>query len=309
MKKTKVQRGKVLMYMLFLLVTSSTVKAQQDPLYSQYMFNGTMINPAYPTMDDAISATAVLRNQWVGLDGAPKTGSLTFSMPVNYKGTNFGGLLSYDKIGNISKTSVGFNAAQKVALGEDLFMGLGLRVSEDFYRENNSVFNTTDPVFMDNKSYMKTSVGWGAMLYSSRFFVGLSSPSFQSMLNQSSQKFAITNRPHYFLQAAYLFEAGENIKIKPNVLVQYVSQAPVSTDLNLNVLFKETFWAGVSWRSAGTVSGILQWQLTENFQAGYSYDYNYGKTLSQIQSGSHELMLNYRLGRERGNRVVTPRYF
>ncbi|MBN9300091.1 MAG: type IX secretion system membrane protein PorP/SprF [Filimonas sp.] len=295
--------------LVLLVAFSLPVSAQQDPLYSQYMFNGTMINPSYASMDDAISTTVVLRNQWVGLDGAPKTGSLTFSMPANYKGTNLGGLLSYDKIGNISRTSIGFNAAQKVMLSEDLFLGLGLRVSEDFYRENNEKFNTVDPVFMENKSYTKTSVGWGMTLYSPRFFLGLSSPGFQSMLNQSSQKFAITNRPHYFLQAAYLFDAGENIKIKPNVLVQYVSEAPVSTDLNLNVLFKETFWAGASWRSSGTVTGILQWQLTENFQVGYSYDYNYGKTLSQIQSGSHELMLNYRLGRGRGNRIITPRYF
>jgi type IX secretion system PorP/SprF family membrane protein len=291
------------------LVGTCHVYAQEDPLYSQYMFNGTMINPAYPTMDEATSMTAVLRNQWVGLEGAPKTGSFTFSTPFRSTGTNMGGLLCYDKIGNINQTSVAFNIGQKVTIGEELFLGMGLRLGQSFYREDNTIFNTEDPVYHDNKKYTKTDVGFGFMLFSPRFFLGLSSPTFQSLATVKNQVYTIQRKSHYYLQAAYLYDISENVKLKPNVLLKYVNGSPLQVDLNLNALFAGTLWGGLSWRSSQTVTGILQLQITPNLEAGYSYDYNYGKTMSQIQYGSHELMINFRLANDKSNRVVTPRYF
>ncbi len=312
MNDTHMKRKQVFIFLACImasLIGTCHVYAQQDPLFSQYMFNGTIINPAYPTMDEATSITAVLRNQWVGLEGAPKTGSLTFSTPFRSPGTNMGGLLYYDKIGNINQTSASFNIGQKVTIGEELFFGMGLRLGQSFYREDNTIFNTNDPVYHDNKRYTKTDVGFGFMLFSPRFFVGLSSPTFQSLATVKNQMYTIQRRSNYYLQAAYLYDVTENLKLKPNILLKYVNGVAPQVDINLNALFANTLWGGLSWRSSQTVTGILQLQVTPNLEIGYSYDYNYGKTMAQIQYGSHELMINVRLANDKGNRVVAPRYF
>jgi type IX secretion system PorP/SprF family membrane protein len=282
--------------------------AQQDPIYSQYMMNGTLINPAYPSMDESAALTLVGRNQWVGVDGAPKTASFTFYTPFKTTNTSVGFSAMNEKITVLSRTGLNFHISQRVNLNENLRLALGLKVGMSQFRENNSQLTTTDPIFADNASYFKSEVGFGFMLFTDRFFVGLSSPTFQSF-DVGNKINKIVYNTHYYLQAGYLLDAGENVKVKPNILLRRVKGAPMGIDFNTSVLIKELVWLGASWRSEKAVTGMVQVQVNRSFQVGYTFDTPMSSNLKGAQTVSHEIMLNYRFQWSNSEKEVDPRYF
>jgi len=282
-------------------------QAQQDPIYSQYMMNGMVINPAYMSMDDAVNLTLVGRNQWVGVDGAPKTASLSFYTPFKATNTSLGFSAMNEKITVQSRTGFNFHVSQKINLNENLRLSLGIKLGMSQFKENNSQLTTTDPVFAENASYMKSEVGFGMMFYSDKFFVGLSSPTFQSF-DMGNKVNKIVYKSHYYLQAGYLMDAGDNVKIKPNILVRKVSGSGLGIDFNTSLLIKELVWLGVSYRSEKTITGLVQVRITPNFSFGYSYDTPMSSNLKGAQSVSHEIMLNYRFNWSKEQELST-RYF
>lgn len=280
---------------------------QQDPMYSQYMFNGPVINPAYPSMDESPSLTAVARNQWVGINDAPQTASFSFHMPFK-SGTSVGLMAYSDKIAIVSENNIALNISQKVSLGNSWFVSLGLRGGVSFYKENNTVLNTNDPVFQLNANYRRMDIGYGLILYNNRFFAGFSSPNFRKLNLSADKSFQLTTQSHYFLQSGYLLDLNEDFKLKPSFLLKYTPDAPWQIDVNASLLIKERVWLGASYRSSQTVVGLVQFQLTQSLQLGYSYDAEFNKYVKASNGGSHELMVNYRFPSAR-ERVVSPRYF
>lgn len=281
--------------------------AQQDPVYSQYMFNGMIINPAYPSMDESSSLTVVGRNQWMGIDGAPKTATFSFYSPIKATSTSLGFSALSEKIGVQSRTGGNFHVSQRVKLNEKLYLAMGIKAGMVQYRENNSLLSTTDPVFAQDQRYWKTDIGFGFMLFTERFFAGFSAPTFRSFdIGKSVNK--VATRTHYYFQAGYLFDLDDKVKFKPNVLVRKVQGTAWAYDLNVNVLLKNLVWLGASWRSEKTVTGLVQVQVSKHFQIGYAYDAPMASNLKMAQSASHELMLNYRFAWSKW-RVVSPRYF
>ncbi|NIG53660.1 type IX secretion system membrane protein PorP/SprF [Chitinophaga sp. Cy-1792] len=281
--------------------------AQQEPIYSQYMFNGMMINPAYPSMDESSSLTAVGRNQWVGVEGAPKTLTASFYTPIKATNTSFGVSLVNEKITVNSQTQVNFNVSQRVKLNEKTYIALGLKGGMTQFREDNTQLSTMDPVFAQNQSYWKSDVGFGLMLFTENFFIGISSPTFQSF-DLGGKVNKVESKAHYYLQTGYLWTINDNVKVKPNVLLRQVTGNGFAYDLNANVLLKNLVWVGASWRSEKTLTGIVQVQATKNLQIGYSYDTPMQSNLKGAQSVSHELMVNYRFAWSK-MKVVAPRYF
>ncbi|MBC9914152.1 PorP/SprF family type IX secretion system membrane protein [Chitinophaga varians] len=281
--------------------------AQQQPIYSQYMFNGMIINPAYPSMDESSSLTAVGRNQWVGVNGAPKTATASFYTPLKATNTSLGVSLMNEKITVNSQTGVHFNVSQRVKLNEKLYLAMGIKAGMSQFREDNASLSTSDPVFAQNQSYWKTDVGFGFMLFTDHFFVGLSSPTFKSFdLGNSVNKVVVQS--HYFIQSGYLLTINDNVKLKPNVLLRIVKGTGVQYDLNANILLKNLVWLGASWRSEKTMTGLVQVQLNKNLQLGYSYDTPMQSNLKGAQTVSHEVMINYRFSWSKW-KVVAPRYF
>ncbi|MGL5890669.1 MAG: PorP/SprF family type IX secretion system membrane protein, partial [Bacteroidia bacterium] len=115
------------------------------------------------------------------------------------------------------------------------------------------------------------------------------------------------SRFHYYFATGYLFDIGENFKLKPQVMVKAVQNAPVSFDVNVNGLIRETLWLGASYRTGSDVSALIGYQFTPQFLISYSYDYSLNQ-LRDFNSGSHEIVLNY-LFSFRQKKIVTPRYF
>jgi type IX secretion system PorP/SprF family membrane protein len=276
--------------------------AQQKAMYTQYMFNTLAINPAYSTIDESLTFTALSRHQWVGFKGAPKTQTISAHTPIGYSNTFIGAIIVNDQIGEVIKETGGdLSIAQRVPVGAFSYIAVGINGGlSNFsaaYSANfpQSPASSSDPVFQDEQN-MRINVGWGAMLFSDKYYVGISSPHFYYRdINSISKMVSQTAyRPHYLLQAGYLVNLNPDLKLKPNFLVKYVNGSPIQFDLNASLLISETLWLGVSYRSLDSFSGLAAFRINQGLQFAYSYDFT-TTALSQVQRGSHEVSLQFRL--------------
>lgn len=301
----------VLLASLLFIGDIFSVSAQQKAMFTQYMFNGLMINPAYSSIDDAINVTALARQQWVGFKGAPNTQTVSVHSPIKQSKTSLGLILMRDQIGEvISENGVLGTAAHKVAIGDGTYFALGLNAGigkyVGQYSQSGSPTAAQDPVFADQNS-LRANLGFGLMVFSEKFYAGFSSPFFYYRDLGIDSHSATAYKPHYLLQGGYITDLGEDIKFKPNLLLKYVNGSPVQIDLNANFLFKETLWLGASLRSLDSVDLLAEIQLSPNVQLGYSYDFTTSR-LAAVERGSHEIVLNFRIG-TKGNSSSTPKCY
>ncbi|MEJ7694167.1 type IX secretion system membrane protein PorP/SprF [Daejeonella sp.] len=275
----------------------NVANAQQRAMFTQYMFNGLAINPAYSSVDDALSFTGVYRQQWTGFDGAPNTQSFSVHSPLKSSHTSVGFMLIRDHIGEvITETGTLVSISQRVKLDDDTYLAAGLVGGLSAYKANYSSLydpiSGSDPLFED-QSDSQLDLGFGLMWFTKDFYVGFSSPFFISK-NIKGTGDGVNNRAHFLLTGGYILPLGETLKLKPYGLVKYVNGSPLQIDLNASLLIAETLWLGASWRSFDSVDAIAQIELTENVQIGYSYDFT-TSALTKTNKGSHEFMLKYRL--------------
>jgi len=295
-----------------MLVISGSSYAQQDALFSQYMFNPYAINPAYAGSRSTISGVVLHRSQWVGMAGSPKTTTLSLHSP--FKGRNFalGMTLMNDNIG--PTTNTGFLASYgyhiKVLKGK---LSFGLRGGMFSTRLNKGMLNYDDASDVHNTGGLVKSTSpnfdFGTYYYTQHFYLGLSvnhlagiSKSNSSMDGNSE---FILDR-HYSLATGYAFAANPNIVVKPSLLVKYVNGAPINIDINTSVLFSKVFWLGASYRSSGSIILITEYNISDFLRIGYSYDFILGN-LKKYNSGSHELFIgvDFALGKQK---TISPRY-
>lgn len=300
----------ILLALTIFFAGAVSLSAQQKAMFTQYMFNGLMINPSYSSIDEAVNVTALARQQWVGFKGAPNTQTISIHSPVNQSGTSLGLIFMRDQIGEvISENGILGTAAHKVAVGDNTYFALGLNAGigkyVGQYSQSGSITAAQDPIFADQNS-MRANLGFGIMLFSQKFYTGFSSPFFYHRDLGTSTNSSTAYKPHYLLQGGYLTDLSEDIKFKPNALIKYVNGSPVQIDLNANFLFKETLWLGVSLRSMDSVDFLAEIQLSPNLQFGYSYDFTTSR-LAAVERGSHEIVLNFRF--MRGNSSSTPRCY
>ncbi len=276
--------------------------AQQKAMYTQYMFNTLAINPAYATVDESLTLTALSRHQWVGFKGAPNTQTLSIHSPIGESNTFVGGILINDQIGEVIRETGGdLSLSQRVPIGIDSYLAVGVNAGSSSFgadysqNYNLSPASANDPVFEDQNN-MRINFGWGAMFFSDKYYVGISAPHFfyrdLGSLAQSANKTAY--RPHYILQAGYLIDLNQNIKFKPNLLIKYVNGSPIQFDINANFLLNETLWLGASYRSLDSFDALASVFITPDLQVGYSYDFT-NTQLAKVQKGSHEIVLKFRL--------------
>lgn len=274
---------------------------QQQAMYTQYMFNGLAINPAYASVDENLSVTALSRMQWVGFKGAPKTQTLSIHTPIKTSNTFVGALLINDQIGEVLKETGGyFSVSQRVAVGDESFLSVGITGGASSFRSSYSdnypysPESVNDPVFVDANS-IRGNFGFGVMLFSENYYMGFSSPYFyqRDFSSYSTESSSVSkSKPFYLFQAGVLLPLGYDFKLKPNFLIKYVNGAPVQFDLNANLLIKETVWVGASYRSQESFDAIASVYITPQIQFGYSYDFS-NTELAKRHSGSHEIMLKF----------------
>ncbi|GAA5043814.1 membrane protein [Marivirga lumbricoides] len=294
----------------FLLIAQLEVRAQQQAMYTQYMFNGLAINPAYAGSHETLSLTALLREQWVNIEGAPSTQTLSLHAPVKRKKIGLGMLIMKDRIGIINQTGAYGSYAYKVNFENRGTLSMGISAGFSYYDAPFSQVNPNDPSFanIDVREF-HPNVGVGLYYYTPTFYAGISTPQIlETTFNRSSKDSDSEFRRHYFATAGKLFALSPNVKLLSSVLFKAVDGAPAEFDINASVLLQEVLWLGLSYRSFDSFDGIIRIQVTPAFQIGYSYDFITTSELSRVNGGSHEIMLNYRFSFNK-KRILTPRYF
>jgi len=313
MKELKKRTCKVLCTFVLLTSFFSQAKAQFEPQFTQYMFNEMFINPAYAGTRDHISMTALYRNQWVGIDGAPKTQTFSAHAPLKNDKVGLGLTVLNEEIGVTRDFAVFGNYAYKIPMGKGFFsMGLQGGVINHQESLNNVITqDQSDNSFFGTPKVVVPNAGFGIYYYARNYYGGLSVPRFiQNNVNASTGK--AENKVdmsywHYYLMGGYVHAINENIKLKPTFMLKVVEGAPLEADLGLNALLNETIWFGASYRTNDSWALIFQIQLTQQLRLGYSYDYTL-TDLQQYNTGSHEITLGYDFSFNK-NKIVTPRYF
>lgn len=301
--------------LIFVVVLNITAKAQQDPMISQYMFNGLFLNPAYAGSHKYVTSSLLHRTQWVDFPGAPKTSLLAIDGLVPTKSENMGvGLIvSHDRIGATEQTDIYANYAYQLKLRKGkLAFGIKAGVSNYVFKSANlTIWDANDDVFTGRRTAWLPKLGAGAYYFTEKWYAGISVPTllaydanhdFAFDVNSSS----FLNR-HYYAYGGYVFKLNEQFKLKPSTLVKYLPAAPVEVDLNLNLLYRDQFWIGASYRSMESVVFMVEYQTNTRFRVGYAFDYSITK-IRKYSSGTHEIMIGYDFGKDL-IKVKTPRYF
>lgn len=304
---------------IFLLVSGmSSVKAQQDILLSQYMFNHLLVNPAYAGSKDYMMASLLYRKQWMEWKGAPESQVASLHGPLGLSNLGWGLMVNHDKIGVTDKTDAYLNASYHLRVSRNLKLGIGLRGGGGYYSYKNSdliYWDENDPTFQGDKvSRFLPNVGAGAYLYSKKFYAGLSVPTIISYdpskslsINLNDGELVPHQVRHYFATTGYAFVVNQDFVLRPGVLVKYVPNAPVETDFNLNILLGQVLWIGGGYRTGDSFVGMLELQLGKQLRIGYSYDFTFTE-IKKYSNGSHEFMLAYDFGYDI-MKIKTPRYF
>jgi type IX secretion system PorP/SprF family membrane protein len=294
--------------------------AQQDPQFTQYMYNHSIINPAYATATEGtVNLGGIYRTQWVGLEGAPKTGSFFAHTPINEK-MEVGISFVNDNIGDVvTENNIFADYAYILKLNETSKLSFGLKAGFTFFNTNFNNFqlqsgnNTTDIAFDDNINKTFPNVGLGTFYFTDNYYLGLSVPNLlttKHIENKNGIASTGVQDIHFFLTGGYVFTLNEKLKLKPAFMSKAVKGAPLSVDLSLNVLINNRIEAGLGYRLDDAVTGLVNFKVTPDLRIGYAYDYT-TSNLGNYNSGSHEIMilfdfdfLNIKKGFDR-----SPRFF
>lgn len=272
-------------------------------MYSQYMFNMLALNPAYAGTRDVLSATALYRRQWVGIDGAPQTTTLSADAPIPKKNIGLGLQLVNDKIGVTKSTGFFASYAYKIH-GRKGTLSLGLQAGGTQFTANYPGVETGqggDPAFKQYLNKFFVNFGAGAFYYTDKWYLGASLP---QLLDNQRQ---INNRLHLFVMGGYVFTLSDALKLKAAGLIKAVEGAPVEGDISANLWIKDIVSAGIMYRTAADMAFMAEVRVSPSFQIGYDYDRSTTK-LGEFNSGTHEIMVRFQFGVEK-NKVLSPRYF
>jgi len=303
---------KILIVALFLFSIKTTKSyGQQDPQYTQYMYNTMSINPGYAGSNEYLSISAMARSQWVGISGAPQTQTLTFHTPIGYSGVGFGMNIISDKLGPSQEVYFDANVSYTIKTSEEGNLAFGLRLggrSLSLDWSKGRYQNPADVVFNQdiNNKFLPT-LGAGLYYHTEKWYVGLSVPNFlRTDYYDDKIESVAAERLHYFLIAGYVFDLTESILFKPAAIVKVVSGAPLSMDLSANFLFNERFDLGLAYRLDDSVSALFGFQVSDSLHFGYAYDLT-TSNYRNYNSGTHEVMLRFDIFRE--PTLKSPRFF
>lgn len=304
---------KLLIVVLVLLGVKA--HAQQDALFSQYMFNRLVINPAYSGSRDVLSATIVNRYQWVGMDGAPNTLTASIHTPLRNEKIALGLYVYSDKLGPMSNSGFMANYAYRIRVWNGrLAFGLqaGIKMVDIDWNKMEMKDNDDLVILNGPKGEVMPDANFGIYYYTNRYFVGISSKHlFENTFGQvSDDEFKTYSNltRHFYAMAGVAIPLSDRFVFRPSTLVKYAQNAPVNVDINASMLYNETFWFGASYRtSRNALVFILEFNLRKNLRIGYSYD-TYMSELKNHSLGSHEIMIGYDINLFKP-RMLSPRYF
>lgn len=297
MKNSIIKIVSLLGIVLFCLQTN----AQQDPQYTQYMYNMSIINPAYATDDmGTMKLGAIYRQQWAGIEGGPETVSVFAHAPLSQR-VEAGISIVHDEIGGFVKENKIFaDIAYVLSVSETTRFSFGVKAGVSLFDTDLTSANTFDPGVdpaLQNMNEAFPNFGLGAYLFGENYYIGLSAPNvFTSthLENESGMIALGEENIHYFLTGGYVFDLNPDLKMKPAFMVRGVEGAPLSVDITTNFLLYDRLEAGVAYRLGDAISGLVNFKVTPKLSIGYAYDYT-TNNLGRFNDGSHEVLVLFDL--------------
>lgn len=309
---------KIVLTLAFALMIALDGQAQQDPHYTQYMYNMNIMNPAYAGSKESLSVGLLYRAQWVEIEGAPKTGTLSIHSPVG-KNVGLGLSAITDKIGPVEENNVYADFSYTLNLGGEHRLAFGIKGGATFHKVglfsdigNGFVPDPDDPAFSENSSNTYLNIGSGLFYYNQKFYAAFSVPNMLKSkhldVTQNGQEYEFGSEvQHYFLTAGYVFDLSENTKFKPSFMMKSSFNAPTSVDVSANVLFFNKFELGATYRLEDSFGGMINFAITPSIRVGYAYDHIVSD-LNVTTPASHEFMLLFDLNFSK-KISISPRFF
>lgn len=320
---------KIIMAVGILQLVFGLARAQQDAQFSQYMFNGIYINPAYAGYREQLNIQAFYRSQWTGITGAPQTMSLAVDAIANDGNVGLALQLSSDRLGAQRNQSAYASYAYRIRTNADgtsrLAFGVGAGVVQ--LGIDGSLLNPNDPEISQPVGMQSTIVPdarAGVYFSTDRFYAGLSADNLISQyIDVDRYAFIPKPKPHYYLTVGALFPLSQDVLIKPSVLLKDDRGGPTSLDVNAFLILGDKLWVGGSYRtgvklydknylqknlsSLNSAVAAVQFFATSSIRIGYAYDFSIG-ALQGYSGGTHEISVSYFFNK-RNARMLSPRYF
>jgi type IX secretion system PorP/SprF family membrane protein len=275
----------------FLCCLAHPLLAQQDPLYANYLNSPIVFNPAYTGPQRNWQNVLGYRSQWRGFDGNPTTIHFASHASLVQNRVGLGLIVVQDNIGESKNTEVNLSYAYKIENDNQSFH-FGLSTGITRYSIDGSMIkvqDNTDPNFISTNT-TKFNTGVGAMLKSERYIIGLSIPRLLPAKIKSGSQSMEIYQPHYYLFGAYVVSLNERAQLKPAALLKATEGAPVSLDVNFNVIIDDAYTVGALTRNLNTYGLLLQAKL-KNYRLGYVFEMPTNKSVGQRFS-SHEITLS-----------------
>ena len=288
---------------LLLLLLQLTVRAQQDPQYTQYMYNMSVINPAYTTNEPGmLNLGSLYRSQWKNAIGAPKTLTFFAHTALSEK-IEMGLSFITDDIGDgvLKENNIYADFAYILKLNEKSNLSLGIKGGITTFETNFNGFMLPefqdDIAFNENLNSTFPNVGIGAFYHRNNFYAGLSAPNLLTSIhleNKDGINRIGSENIHLFFTSGYIYELNPNLKIKPSLMTKMVKGSPLTLDISVNLLFNDRIEGGLSYRLEDSVSAMFNLSIIPALRIGYAYDYTLSN-LSTYTSGSHEIFILFDL--------------
>jgi type IX secretion system PorP/SprF family membrane protein len=273
--------------LIFFLFFCLQASGQHSSNYSQYVFNGLLLNPAYAGSNDALDLTALYRRQWLGLDGSPTTITFSAHTPLRSRKVNLGLVLADDKLGVSERTQALLVYAYRFRLKRGEF-SLGVQAGLEAYRANWGQVRTTqlrDPSFMVNtEKKLLPQAGFGMYYHTENLYLGAAVP---NMLNKEQPAYQTT-----VFHAGIVLKASEQVKIKPSLLLRYLLNSPLDVNPVVTCYWKTVLGIGLGYSINRTALAFMDLRVNDQFRIGYAYDSTFS-ALRNYSTGSHELVLRY----------------
>lgn len=299
--------------LVFFLFCNLAVYSQQDPLFTQYMFNKLLVNPAYAGSKEVFTIDMLNRTQWVNIDGAPETFTISAHTAMRNKNVGLGIYLYRDVLGPTNTQGMMGTYAYRIYMGSSS-LAFGLQFGLSYFDFNWAAMNLKDEDYLFDPQDIRRvtpDANFGIYYQSNRMFFGVSSKQllqndFGYAVKDGKSSFSKLTR-HFYLMGGLAMPLDDKIVFRPSMMAKYTPNAPLQIDLNASVLFGNVFWVGASYRSAKAISFMTEFKISDRLKLGYSYDM-YLNELQPFNYGSHEIRLGFEFPLYE-SRMRTPRYF
>jgi len=285
--------------LLFLVLIPAGVFCQLIPTTDQYLLSPMSINPAFAGGRSALSASLFYRNQWMGMNGSPKTGTFSIDAPLLGERIGLGLSVTTDKIGVTKEEQVMTNYAFRIAIGGGtLSMGIGAGLVITNTAWSDLIVNDPGDEFYlrDSRTFFMPNFRFGLYYTYKKYFAGFSVPQFlKYSFDFDKDKYSLHNDAsnfNYLFTTGYKFSLGKKMGFIPSTLLSYMPSEGFYFDLNAQVGYMDILWLGISYRSSKSLSALFQFQINSQLGVGYTYNYTLG-TLGSYNTGTHEIMLRY----------------